>query len=550
MSDATRQSSDAPSLGGASDAIPYPSLALDPEGEGVFGNIERWCDRCVSKLNPILIKEARQSLKSRQFLITFFCLLVASCAWTVIGVVSYAPDIYFLPSGQDLMSGYFIILSVSMLAFVPLVAFRSLAAELDEGTYEMLAITRLSAWRIVSGKMNSACLQMLIYFSAIVPCLAFCYLLRGVGLLTILLTVVLVLVTSLVLTSFALVLSTVAKGRTLQTFLLVGLVALVVFAEFTLSAFVLSEVLGERWSGTFLGYALPITMALSFVGLFLAAAAARIAPVTENRSTRLRAIMLGQQILWIVTIVYATWATKEIEFINLGMIMITVYWFFTGTLICGESRELSPRVLREWPSTYATKMLLSWWMPGPGTGLMFCISTALAGMIVMAGMGMFGWMAGTDIVRHNGSPPLFLVALNAGYLFGYLGCVRLLSMPLLKRFGPSFITPMIVALVLLFLGILVPCIFDVIFTGRVSSNYSVMHASNWFWTWGESFRRRGIQPVDVTFLILFCGLGIMALNLILLFREFQVERIAVPARVEQDQQNDRSPSDSAPIEQP
>ncbi|MCC9599490.1 hypothetical protein LOC67_02875 [Stieleria sp. JC731] len=518
---------------------PYPSLALDPSGEGIWGALERLSDRVVSKLNPILIKEARQSLKSRQFLITFFCLLAASCAWTVMGVVSYAPDIYYMPSGADLLSGYYLILSVAMFIFVPLTAFRSLAAELDEGTYEMLAITRLSAWRIVSGKMNSACLQMLIYFSAIVPCLAFCYLLRGIGLPTIIFTIVMLLVTTLVLTSFGLVLSTIATGRTLQTFLLVGLVATVVFAEFGLSIFMMEEVFGERFGGTLIGFSLVFIMALSFVVLFLSAAAARIAPVTENRSTRLRAIMLGQQVLWIVIMVYATWETEQIEFINVGMMMMAVYWFVCGTLICGETRELSPRVLREWPSTYATKMLLSWWMPGPGTGFMFCISTALAGMIALATMGTFAWI-GDSGVRSRGTPPLFLAMLYSGYLFAYLGLVRLISMPMLKRWGPMFMPPLIVAIVMVFMGVLAPCVVDVVFQGRVSNNYSAVHAFNWIWTWGETFRNRGLQPPEAIIMIFIVGVIILVANLVLLFREFQIRRVAVPDRVRQDKEQQAS----------
>ena len=527
------------SLGGSEGPMPYPRIALDCDEHGLRGAFDRFSERMTSHLNPILVKEARQSLKSRQFLITFFCLLAASCAWTVMGVVSYAPDVYYVPSGDDFMSGYYLILSVSMFAFVPLVAFRSLAAELDEGTYEMLAITRLSAWRIVSGKMNSACLQMLIYFSAIVPCLAFCYLLRGIGLLTIVLVVALVFITALVLTALALVLSTIAKGRTLQTFLLVGLVALIVVVEFSMSGVVLSEILGERWSGTLLGYLLPFAVAGSFVVLFLAAAAARIAPVTENRSTRLRTIMYFQQVLWILTMVYATWATEEIEFINMGIIMMAVYWFFCGVFMCGESRELSPRVRRELPTTYATRMLLGWWMPGPGTGFMFCISTGLAGMIVLGGMGTFAWISdqGISVNRNYGSPPFIAAAVNAGYLFGYLGLVRLLSMPLLKRFGHSFVPPLVVAVVLLFLGILIPSVVDVALFGRVSQNYSATHASNWFWTWDRSFTASGVPP-ELALLIFVVGLFILALNLILLFREFQVERTAVPLRVSQDRQQE------------
>ncbi|MCO8125007.1 hypothetical protein NHH03_24940 [Stieleria sp. TO1_6] len=520
------------SLGGGGESIPYPALALDPDGHGFWGGVDRITERVTRVLNPILVKEARQSLKSKQFLFTFFCLLAASCAWTILGIVFNAPDVYYIPSGDTLMIGYFLILSVSMFAFVPIVAFRSLAAELDEGTYEMLAITRLSAWRIVSGKMNSAVLQMMIYFSAIVPCLAFCYLLRGIGLLTIILVVAIVFIVALVLTSLGLLLSTLATGRTLQTFLLVGLIAFITFVEFTCCGMVFSLVLPEDWSGTWFGFLISFVMAGSFVVLFLSAAAARIAPITENRSTRLRGILFAQQVLWIITISYAAWSTGEPDWANVGAMQLGIFWLFVGIFMCGESPELSPRVRRGLPSTYATRMLFTWWTPGPGTGFMFVVATGIAGLMVLAGVGAISIQSGLGNRSSADTPPVFFAAIMAGYLLGYLGVIRLVSMPFLKRFGPSFVAPLLAATLVFFAGIILPAIFDVAIQGRVPNNYTVVHASNWMWTLSEAFS--GGVAGEIAMLIFAVGLLILAINLISLFREFRIRRIAVPRRVSED----------------
>ena len=523
------------SLGGGGESLaPYHPLALDPEGSGFWGWVDRTVSRATTWLNPILVKEARQSLKSKQFVVTFFLLLAASCLWTVMAIVFNSPDVYYVPSGDSVMGGYFVILSVSMFAFVPIVAFRSLAAELDEGTYEMLAITRLSAWRIVSGKMNSAMLQMLIYFSAIVPCLAFTYLLRGIGISTIALCIVIAFVVATVLTSLGLVLSTVAKGRTLQTFLLVGLVALIVIVEFVCCGMVFDAVIPGRWSGTWLGFLSGFGVAFSFVILFLAAAAASIAPMTENRSTRLRVIMFGQQILWIVTMSYAAWATNELEYLNVGLMFLTIYWFFAGTLMLGESNEISPRVRRELPSTLGTRALFSWWMPGPGTGFMFVVSTASAGMIVLGIAGLVAMELGID--RSVQTPPWVVAFSMMGLLIGYLGIARLLSMPFLARSGPTFVIPLVFAISLLFVGPITPCTIDVILQGEVSDDYTVLHSFNWSWTFIEIFDN-GI-PIEVAAVTYCVGMGILAINLIPLFREFRRYRIAVPRRVLEDRASD------------
>ena len=62
---------------GPIDATPHHPLAMDPSGNGFWNRIDRLTFSIADRLNPILIKEARESLKSRQFLLTFFLLLAA-----------------------------------------------------------------------------------------------------------------------------------------------------------------------------------------------------------------------------------------------------------------------------------------------------------------------------------------------------------------------------------------------------------------------------------------------------------------------------------------
>ncbi|EMI20362.1 ABC transporter permease, partial [Rhodopirellula maiorica SM1] len=324
-------------------------LLRDTDRPGWWGWIDKQSERVSRHLNPILIKEARQSLKSRQFAVTFFLLLITSWFWMIIGVVTLAPDIYFVPSGADLMSGYYFLLAIPMIAMVPLAAHRSLAAELDEGTYELLAITRLTSMRIVTGKLGSAVLQMLVYFAALVPCFAFCYLLRGIDMVMISTTIVLVFGVSILLTTFGLLLATVVQNRAGQIFTLLVLLGVIVFSEFLCGAFVLEVILGQQifWNAEGVVFTLLFSaVTVSCMVMFVRAAAARIAPITENRSTRLRWIMFAQQLIWIASIAtLALWYSEE-EVLEFGIMILGGYWLLMGTLMLGESSELSPRVLR------------------------------------------------------------------------------------------------------------------------------------------------------------------------------------------------------------
>ena len=48
--------------------------------------------------------------------------------WSLLGIVSQLPDIYYAPSGLNLLLGYYFILAVPLLLIVPFSAFRSLAS--------------------------------------------------------------------------------------------------------------------------------------------------------------------------------------------------------------------------------------------------------------------------------------------------------------------------------------------------------------------------------------------------------------------------------------
>ena len=68
-----------------------------------FDQIDDWCERMGDRLNPILVKETRQALKSRQFMVTFSVLLFAALAWTIVGSLSQMPNIYTTPSSSTVV---------------------------------------------------------------------------------------------------------------------------------------------------------------------------------------------------------------------------------------------------------------------------------------------------------------------------------------------------------------------------------------------------------------------------------------------------------------
>ncbi|WP_417731096.1 hypothetical protein [Rosistilla oblonga] len=506
----------------------YHRYVCDADQTGFWGTIDRWSDRAARWLNPILIKEARQSLKSRQFSGTFFLLLIASLFWMTVGVVTLAPDIYYVPSGVYMMTGYYFLLAIPMLAMVPLAAHRSLASELDEGTFEMLAITKLSALRIVTGKLGSALLQMLVYFAVLVPCFAFCYLLRGVDLPMIATTIVVVFTVSILLTTWGLLLSTIAQTRATQMLTLLMLLVTIFFAEIFSAIFVLSAVYTQQliWDlEALLFTGLFGLVAVSCMVLFVKAAASRIAPVTENRSTPLRWIMFAQQLIWIGSIAtFALWSSDD-DVLMFGCLMLAGYWLLMGTLMLGESVDLSPRVLRTLPETTLGRMFLLWMIPGPGTGYMFALTTSATGILAL---GMCSLIVGGSI------QPFVFAMLMIGYLLMYLSAVRLIVLVVARRFGNSMGLALAAMCSLLVLGIVVPSVFMAIVTGAPSSFYGVQETTNWMWTIYRVFDDQKLDEAVVAATLVLGG-SLAMLNLFLLFREFSFRHVATPPRVTQDE---------------
>ncbi len=55
--------------------------------------------RISQSANPIVVKEARQALNSKQFIICFSLTLIAVFLWTVTAVVIQLPSLYYVPAG-------------------------------------------------------------------------------------------------------------------------------------------------------------------------------------------------------------------------------------------------------------------------------------------------------------------------------------------------------------------------------------------------------------------------------------------------------------------
>lgn len=521
-------------------ATAEPDSPFAPAAPSVWSRADAWIERLGERLNPILVKESRQALKSQQFLVTFSLLLICSLAWSLMGVAWEGPGVYYMPIGASMLIGYHIVLTVPMLLIVPFSAYRSLAAERDDGTYELLSITTLSARQIVTGKLGSAVLQMLIYYSALAPCIAFTYLLRGVDVFTIGVVLCYSFVVSLLLSAFGLTVAAVTRVKQVQLLLSVGLLIGLLIATITWCVS-WAEMLhyGGRMQldkADFWILQLAILSGLcSFILLFIFAAASQLSFASDNRSTRLRILMLAQQTLFAGWMMYF-WLAERERYALLSLVMLSgIYWMVMGSLMTGELAPLSPRVKRQLPQSLLGRGFLTWFNPGSGTGYLFAVanlgSTVLLTVVAAAVADLLGFTGGTMRGDFWG-----FVGLTWAYVTAYLGAGRLIVLWLRRFLHFGLLLPFLVHLVLLIAGAAIPFFLQLWVIGHVNNaDYTLLQVTNWIWTLGLAVDGRSLLPTGVFPAVAVFAIVVLKINLILARQEVVATRQATPERVQQDE---------------
>ena len=243
------------------------------------------------KLSPMLVKELRQGLRARSFTMLFlifqlllgFILLSASSSSSMDSAGSFASAVIFTMFG------------IAALFIQPMRGVTALSSEITGNTIEMMALTRLSASRIVFGKWIAIVSQTALILITIIPYLILRYFFGGMILLGELVFLSLIFLTSMALTA-------VMVGMSGTNAKLARILPVIGFI------FMLQFIPGILFRGGFNNFMSYCTLSdwESRVGIFsylcfitylgwcaLSHGTSVIAPAAENHSTLRRLIALG-----------------------------------------------------------------------------------------------------------------------------------------------------------------------------------------------------------------------------------------------------------------
>jgi ABC-type transport system involved in multi-copper enzyme maturation permease subunit len=486
----------------------------------------RWMEWASDWLNPILVKETRQALKSRQFVATFLLLLVASWFFSVFGLLMAGDAVEYGSAGQQFFSVFYVVLAIATLVIVPSGAFRSLQAERDQNTFELLSITALSPRQIVWGKLLSAFVQVLLYYSAISPFIAFTSLLQGFDLAHVAFVLVISMLASLVLSMTALMLSSLVRGSQGQALMSLAAFAGLVFGFFSLTAFILRAYFGMGSADFWWVIGSLVLVGASYFALFEQITTSRLTFEAGNRTSGIRFVCMVQfWLLWLSVFFYFWWesSTPPSE-LFLGLTGVSVaHWSIVGLYAVTERDTLSRRIRRELPRTKLTRLLWTPLLPGGSRGLLLLVLQLGALWLMAVGALAFwrtggtmlgplelvidlftfsrsGWMRDVQTVTAMCCYPLFYLGIAAG----------------LARWGRSLSKEInhvhirVFALLIFAAGVIGPYLFKMLFLHRWD-DYSGIDITNPFETVGIIARGYGGTGGLVT-VVVAATLSVVLLN--------------------------------------
>lgn len=368
-----------------------------------FSNWRQW------ELNPILVKELRQAVRSWAvtglLLLFLTALFIISLGFLVFQSFDVNPDMQL---GGEMFSWFTGILAVACVLFIPLYMGVRVAAERQENNPDLFYVSTLSPARIILGKFLCGTYMALLFFSACMPFMAFSNILRGVDLPTIFYILFFLFLVVCVVNMIAIFLACIPASRPFKVlFTLFGFIASfwLIFPVIAISLQALRAGIGTTMGGRdfWIDTLTQIALGAAVTGLFYVMAVALVSPISSNRALPVRIYI---SVIWLLTgLLCLGWAAKtgHPETVYGWFVPMFLLLLVSLIVVISNSDVLSHRVRRSIPQ--------SRWKQFPA----FLVFNGAAGGVLWVGL----MMAATFIVFHL----LFPTVANTGNTFLSLGAV-------------------------------------------------------------------------------------------------------------------------------
>lgn len=340
----------------------------------------RFIDRIDDLLNPIVVKELRQAVKSRSVMSVLTLFLVVQLCILLVNLVfdeSRGANTDVLHAGRQIFQILQGILLGTCMLLIPAYAGVRLATEHSETNVDLLFISTLRPRNIIAGKLQAAVVLIMLVFSACAPFMTFTYLLRGIDIPSIILILILDFLTVMLCTQAAIFIGSVPANPGLKLLLgLLGLGLLVMMFVYTVLASIGIMELGlgslmdtvEFW----LGAGSTALVVAAITGLLFVWTVAIVSPPSVNRALPVRLYLVA---FWLATGGAAALLTRhfhEPPFLYVWAMVISGLLCIQILVSINEREQWGMRVARTIPRR--------WWLRGPA----FLLYSGSAGGVLFA----------------------------------------------------------------------------------------------------------------------------------------------------------------------
>lgn len=321
-------------------------------------------------LSPMLVKELRQGMRTKAFVGVFLALQI------ILGVIllSAGAAASSDSAGSTISNIIFIFFSIAVLIIQPMRGITALSSEVKGNTIDMMVLTRLSAWRIVTGKWASIVSQSALLLVTIIPYLILRYFFGGMNLVG-----EIVFLAVLFLSSAALTAVTVGLSASSSVILrsVLPMIALPIGAYSLLMMLMFGGMGGGGLSSFF---SLATDESRIFTSIYLAVCAyygffmlstgtSLIAPYAENHSTLRRLISLA------VTVTAAVLGSMSFTDADTLPFFFTVVLLPVFAISLSEFAPLAAPTFRKFAKRGPLGHLAGFFLfPGWTSGFFFCLA--------------------------------------------------------------------------------------------------------------------------------------------------------------------------------
>lgn len=331
-------------------------------------------------LNPIVVKELRQAVKSRVVMTALMLFLLLELG---ILLVFLLRSEYETVQRTDLNAGREVFLTLqgillgTCMLLIPSYAGVRLAAEHSDTNVDLLFISTLQPRAIIAGKFQAAIVLILLIFSACAPFMTFTYLLRGIDIPTILLVLALDFLAVLLGTQLAIFLGAVPANWGLKAMLLLGGLGCLggLFGlALTSSVSIVEAGLGTRVDSTeFWLIALAVVTGMAaLIGLLFVWSVAIVTSPSANRALPVRVYLLGA---WLVTGSVAVLLARRFD-----STLPLQFWMLPLALLLASQIVTAVNEREQWGQRVARTIPPRWWLRGPA----FLFYSGSAGGVLFA----------------------------------------------------------------------------------------------------------------------------------------------------------------------